>query len=159
MAIKNLKLIGVNGSNLDPQDSTNTTLIINENLASGTIVAKITNFDATEQLSQLTFAPTGSFGDDLGHYEIVQATSRDPTERLAQRTFAPAGSCGDDLGHYEIVQATSNGPNNGNGPEWVVGDWVVRVKNGGPVEFNYEDPDGPTDAANHLVGFASAGKN
>src|SRR4028118_184031 len=127
MAIKNLKLIGVNGSNLDPQDSTNTTLIINENLASGTIVAKITNFDATEQLSQLTFAPTGSFGDDLGH--------------------------------YEIVQATSTGPNNGSGPEWVVGDWVVRVKNGGPVEFNYEDPDGPTDAANHLVGFASAGKN
>jgi Ca2+-binding RTX toxin-like protein len=127
MAISSLDLAAVNGSSLDPFDPNNSTLFINENVASGTIVAKIVGFAAGENPSQLVFTPSGSKGDDLGH--------------------------------YEIVQATSNGPNNGSGPEWVVGDWVVRVKNGGPVEFNYEDIDGPTDGATHEVTFTVTGKN
>ncbi|NBJ12463.1 hypothetical protein [Microvirga arsenatis] len=115
-----LEMQGVNG--YTTQSGNPAALNIPENIATGTIVAKITGWEP---------------GEDHTRFDITPLT--DP------------GAAGDDFGRYGIMQATTNGP--GSPPQWNAGDWVVYIKNGGPINFNSEDKDGPNDLWYNQIDF------
>ncbi|HZG86213.1 hypothetical protein [Paenibacillus sp.] len=115
-----LEMQGVNG--YTTQSGNPAALNIPENIATGTIVAKITGWEP---------------GEDHTQFDITPLT--DP------------GAAGDDFGRYGIMQATTNGP--GSPPQWNAGDWVVYIKNGGPINFNSEDKDGPNDLWYNQIDF------
>src|SRR3712207_6558679 len=71
-------------------------------------------------------------------------------EDLSKLIFTPdPNNFGDDYGRYGVIQATSADP----GGQWAVGDWLVYVKDGGPINFNFEDRPGPNNQWTNTIQY------
>ncbi len=74
----------------------------------------------------------------------------DPAEDLSKLIITPNGaSFGDDSGRYGVMRATSADP----GGQWAIGDWIVYVKDGGSLNFNFEDRNGPTNTWTNKISY------
>jgi Ca2+-binding RTX toxin-like protein len=75
----------------------------------------------------------------------------DPNEDLSKLIITPnSASFGDDSGRYGVMRATSDDMVNN---QWKKDDWIVYVKDGGSLNFNFEDRNGPTNTWTNKISF------